>query len=172
MRSRMRSRSASAKAAAIVRNSLDMPLPAMSPPRSSRWSLTPLPFRLSTTLSASRAERNRRSSLAAMTISPRSSLANSARPTGLSSTGSPFYLRCLVRGHWPIRSPWPSAFTAIRPTIANARCGTLPPRWRPSVTSPAQARDMRRLPSPACSRRDDKRLKHSAERLKHSASAT
>jgi hypothetical protein len=33
---------ASANAAAIVRNILDMPLPAMSPPRSSRCSLTPL----------------------------------------------------------------------------------------------------------------------------------
>ena len=41
MRSRMRSRSASAKAAAIVRNSFDRPLPAISPPRSRRWSLTP-----------------------------------------------------------------------------------------------------------------------------------
>jgi Flp pilus assembly protein TadD len=37
-----RSRSALANGAAIVRNSLDMPLPAMSPPRSSRWSFTPL----------------------------------------------------------------------------------------------------------------------------------
>src|SRR5208337_3901700 len=44
MRSRMRSRSASANAAAIVRNSLLIPLPAMSPPRSRRCSLTPLPF--------------------------------------------------------------------------------------------------------------------------------
>jgi hypothetical protein len=41
IRSRMRSRSASAKAAAIVRNSLDRPLPEMSPPRSSRWRATP-----------------------------------------------------------------------------------------------------------------------------------
>jgi hypothetical protein len=78
--SRMRSRSASAKAAAMVKNSLLIPLPAMSPPRSSRCSLTPLPLRLSTTLSASRAERNKRSCLAAMTMSPRCSLANSWPP--------------------------------------------------------------------------------------------
>jgi hypothetical protein len=60
----------------------------MSPPRSSRCSLTPLPLRLSTTLSASRAERNKRSSLAAMTMSPRCSLANSWPPIGRSSTGT------------------------------------------------------------------------------------
>jgi hypothetical protein len=33
----MRSRSASANAATMVRNSFDRPLPAMSPPRSSRF---------------------------------------------------------------------------------------------------------------------------------------
>jgi hypothetical protein len=42
MRSLMRSRSASANAAAMGRNSFDRPLPAMSPPRSSRWSFMPL----------------------------------------------------------------------------------------------------------------------------------
>jgi len=81
---RMRSRSASAKAAAIVRNSFDKPLPAMSPPRSRRWSLTPRSLRSSTTWSASRALRNRRSSFGAMTMSPRSSFANRVPPAGRS----------------------------------------------------------------------------------------
>src|SRR4051794_4340982 len=82
MRSRMRSRSASAKAAAMVRKSLLKPFPAMSPPRSSRWSFTPRVLSCSTTLRASRAERKQRSSLAAITMSPALSLASIAPPPG------------------------------------------------------------------------------------------
>ena len=71
----------------MVRNSFDMPLPEMSPPRSRRCRPTPRLLRSSTTVRASRAERNSRSSFGEMMMSPLASRANSAPPAGLSTTG-------------------------------------------------------------------------------------
>lgn len=72
----------------MVRNSLDRPLPLMSPPRSSSTSATPRSFSSATACNASRAERNRRSSFAATTVSPRWSPPQSRAPSGRCTRGT------------------------------------------------------------------------------------
>jgi hypothetical protein len=66
----MRSRSASATADKMVNTNLLMPLLDKSPPRSSMWSAICRSRRSVTTLSASMADRNIRSSFGTNTMSP------------------------------------------------------------------------------------------------------
>jgi hypothetical protein len=98
MRSRVRSRSASAIADQMVKTSLESPFAVTSPPRSIMWRLTPLP--LTRTSSALRADRNTRSSLGVMTMSPtRSSLSNFAPPCRrLAAAGATSLRRAVRRG--------------------------------------------------------------------------
>src|SRR3954467_1204768 len=67
----MRSRSASATADKMVKTSLEMPLPVTSPPRSIMWRLTPRFWIWPRTWSASRADRNMRSSFGVISTSRR-----------------------------------------------------------------------------------------------------